>query len=228
MPVPGVFVRGIISSMVILIPCRWDSSRFPGKAIAPILGKPSIWWTCAACAATGYRTILLTDDERIADAVADLDVQVEYVREPCENGTERCSIYANRAKPKRHYMIVAGDEVCVQAPWLVDFAEAMQDEPLGTMVGGEAYYSYALMDMSDGYILSISRWQQPGCFEASGIYWYDNWNLCRYNQIPGGQAIELNRMLDFGAECKGHIEMQHPGLTLNYPDDVEQIEKWMQ
>lgn len=85
-------------SVVILIPARYASSRFPGKPLSPLTGatgeeKPLIRrsWE-AACAVEGVdRVIVATDDDRIADACAGFGAEVAMTSPDCANGTERCA-----------------------------------------------------------------------------------------------------------------------------------------
>lgn len=209
----------------ILIPARYASTRLPGKPCIRINGKPAIRWVVDACHDTGFPVTLLTDDARVADAAGG-GCGVKFITDPCENGTERCCIAAHMIGANK-YLIVAGDEVCVRPSWLVSFALAVHDEPLATMLTGRAPYSNARLT-EDGYIESITRADGMEGYEATGIYWYDRWNLERYNSLPGGHAIELCRMLDYGAECKAHIEKRHPGYSLNTPEDIELIGDWLE
>jgi hypothetical protein len=57
-------------SVVAVIPARWGSRRFPGKAVVPILGRPMIDWVVAAARAARRPDLVLvaTDDDRIAAA----------------------------------------------------------------------------------------------------------------------------------------------------------------
>ena len=56
---------------VIVIPARYDSSRFPGKPLAEIAGKAMILWVLEqANASKADEVLIATDDDRIADAVS--------------------------------------------------------------------------------------------------------------------------------------------------------------
>ena len=57
--------------VVAVIPARFGSTRFPGKPLAPIIGKPMIVWVLerAAMIRGVNRVVVATDDERIAAAV---------------------------------------------------------------------------------------------------------------------------------------------------------------
>ena len=55
--------------VLVLIPARYASTRFPGKPLAKIAGKEMILRVCGQVAATGYDLAVATDDSRIYDTV---------------------------------------------------------------------------------------------------------------------------------------------------------------
>ena len=82
---------------VIVIPARYQSSRFPGKPLAPLKGatgisKPLIQRSYeAATAVFGVdRVVVATDDDRIAEASRAFGAEVVMTSSDCENGTARC------------------------------------------------------------------------------------------------------------------------------------------
>lgn len=85
-------------SATILIPARFESSRFPGKPLAELKGctgiaKPLIQRSVeAARRVAGIDGVyVVTDDERIADCCSSLGVGVLMTSPNCRNGTERCA-----------------------------------------------------------------------------------------------------------------------------------------
>jgi 3-deoxy-manno-octulosonate cytidylyltransferase (CMP-KDO synthetase) len=83
---------------VILIPARYQSSRYPGKPLVPLTGasgaaKPLIQRSVeAARRVPGVSAVFVTtDDERIADACSGFGVGVIMTSPECRNGTERCA-----------------------------------------------------------------------------------------------------------------------------------------
>lgn len=83
---------------IILIPARFQSSRYPGKPLVPLKGasgraKPLIQRSVeAARRVRGVSGVFVTtDDERIADACSSLGVGVVMTSPGCRNGTERCA-----------------------------------------------------------------------------------------------------------------------------------------
>ena len=77
-----------------VIPSRWGSTRFPGKSLAMIAGKPMIQWVVERVKQAQKLdcVIVATDDNRIADCVNALnlsDVQVAMTRPDHPSGTDR-------------------------------------------------------------------------------------------------------------------------------------------
>lgn len=74
-----------------IIPTRYGSTRFPGKPLADILGKPMFWhvYTRACRCAALEKVVLATDDERIRRAAEGLDVPVVMTRPDHPSGTDR-------------------------------------------------------------------------------------------------------------------------------------------
>jgi 3-deoxy-manno-octulosonate cytidylyltransferase (CMP-KDO synthetase) len=63
--------------VIAIIPSRYNSSRFPGKPLADIHGKPMIWWTYQqVCKIQGLDGVFVaTDDERIVDICARFSIK---------------------------------------------------------------------------------------------------------------------------------------------------------
>jgi 3-deoxy-manno-octulosonate cytidylyltransferase (CMP-KDO synthetase) len=85
-------------STIILIPARYQSTRYPGKPLVPLKGasgsaKPLIQRSVeAARRVPGVSGVFVTtDDDRIADACASFGVGVIMTSPECRNGTERCA-----------------------------------------------------------------------------------------------------------------------------------------
>jgi len=91
----------------IVIPARWASSRFPGKPLAPLNGKPSILWTWeAGCAVGADQVVVATDDARIRDIVETAGGSVVMTSEAARNGTERCAEASAALSASDHDVIV--------------------------------------------------------------------------------------------------------------------------
>lgn len=76
-------------AFTVVIPARFGSTRFPGKPLADIVGKPMIQHVCERAAEAGAEKIIVaTDDERIAD-VASAFARVSMTSAHHHSGTER-------------------------------------------------------------------------------------------------------------------------------------------
>ena len=83
---------------VILIPARFASTRYPGKPLVDLKGKSGAPMSLiqrsyeAACRVPGIAAVhVVTDDDRIAEAVRGFGGKVLMTSEHCRNGTERCA-----------------------------------------------------------------------------------------------------------------------------------------
>lgn len=90
-----------------IIPCRYDSTRFPGKAIADICGKPMIqWvWESAMKADRLDRVVVATDSDKIAVCAEDFGAEVVLTGR-CDSGTERCEEAVSLFKGEQTGVIV--------------------------------------------------------------------------------------------------------------------------
>lgn len=84
--------------VLVVVPARYASQRFPGKPLTPIRGadgvkRPLIQWSWEAAMAVGDRAhvVVATDDARIADAVRGFGGAVAMTASDLGNGTERCA-----------------------------------------------------------------------------------------------------------------------------------------
>ena len=101
-----------MSKAVVIIPARWDSSRFPGKPLYEIAGKPllrHVWRRC--CRARKIdATIIATDDMRIAEAAFAWGAEVALTSPKHQSGTDRIAEVAKRSKKFSIIVNVQGDE----------------------------------------------------------------------------------------------------------------------
>jgi 3-deoxy-manno-octulosonate cytidylyltransferase (CMP-KDO synthetase) len=113
---------------LVVIPARWGSTRFPGKPLAMLAGKPMIAHVWAAArAATGIdRVIVATDDDRILSAVAAFGGEAVMTRSDHASGSDRLAEVAARIDADV-YINVQGDEPLVRPADLAALAAVMHD-----------------------------------------------------------------------------------------------------
>ena len=103
-----------------VIPSRWGSTRFPGKSLAPVGGKPLLAWVVErARQATRLADVLVaTDDARIAAAAESFGVAVALTSPDHPSGTDRIA-EAIRGRDADVVVNVQGDEPLID-PALID------------------------------------------------------------------------------------------------------------
>lgn len=120
--------RGSADKPVAVIPARFASSRFPGKPLALLAGKPMIQHVHQRCMDSGAfsRVIVATDDARIAEAARGFGAEVELTSEHCKSGTDRVAEVAQRIHAEA-YVNVQGDEPLIHPDVLRAVAQAFAD-----------------------------------------------------------------------------------------------------
>ena len=104
-----------------VLPSRWGSTRFPGKPLHEIAGKPLIqhvWDRCSECEHLD-QVIVATDDERIVECVAGFGGQSVLTRNDHPSGTDRIAEVAEQIPEATHIINIQGDEPLI-CPKLID------------------------------------------------------------------------------------------------------------
>lgn len=122
------------SSVLAVIPARFQATRLPGKILADIAGKPMIEhvYRRAEAAARVHAVLVATDDERIADAVRAFGGAAVMTGADHTSGTDRIAEVV-RQLPCRAVVNLQGDEPLIE-PATIDAAVApLVDEPTAEM-----------------------------------------------------------------------------------------------
>jgi 3-deoxy-manno-octulosonate cytidylyltransferase (CMP-KDO synthetase) len=104
-----------------IIPARWNSTRFPGKPLHLVAGKPLLLRVLERCrrAKNLDSLIIATDDMRIARAAFDWGAEVSLTSARHRSGTDRVAEVARKTKEFAHVINIQGDEPLVD-PRLID------------------------------------------------------------------------------------------------------------
>ncbi|MEO6871735.1 MAG: 3-deoxy-manno-octulosonate cytidylyltransferase, partial [Chthoniobacterales bacterium] len=125
-----------MSKSVGLIPARWDSTRFPGKPLHLIAGKPllqHVWERCQR-AKTLDSIVIATDDMRIAEAAFSWGAEVSLTKSSHTSGTDRIAEVAKKMRGVSHVVNIQGDEPLID-PRLIDrLVRQMQRDPAIGMI----------------------------------------------------------------------------------------------
>ena len=232
-----------------VIPSRWGSSRFPGKPLTPILGKPLVLWVVEAAkrAKRLDKVIVATDDERIAQAVSP-HCQAVMTASDLPSGTDRVAVAA-QAGPQDIVINIQGDEPLMD-PALIDaLAERMLltgEEmataacPIQSLEQLNARTVVKVVLRNDDSALYFSRLPIPCRRDgepdlASGLYWrhlgiyaYRGDFLDRLIHTPPcpletTESLEQLRALWLGGRI-GVIRRNDEGVGVDTPADVQTVE----
>jgi 3-deoxy-manno-octulosonate cytidylyltransferase (CMP-KDO synthetase) len=112
---------------LVVIPARYGSTRFPGKPLAALQGKPLIQHVCdqAARAAHAAEVVVATDDARIVEAVERFGARATMTSAAARSGTERVAEVARRHNAQV-VINVQGDEPLVQPEMIDQLAEFLE------------------------------------------------------------------------------------------------------
>ena len=104
-----------MSKVVGIIPARWGSTRFPGKALHGIAGKPLIRHVWERCVEAGCldQIVIATDDMRIAEAGFNFGAEVAVTSPDHPSGTDRIAEVARKLKKASIILNIQGDEPLV-------------------------------------------------------------------------------------------------------------------
>lgn len=243
-----------MGKIVGVIPSRWGSTRFPGKSLAMISGKPMIQWVVERVkqAKKLDAVIVATDDDRIAEAVQALEipgVQVAMTRADHPSGTDRIA-EAVQALEIDAVINVQGDEPLIDPTLIDELAEVIST--------GEWDMATAATPIEDaeqindpsvvkalfnrhGQALYFSRAtiphiREPGGVPTEGIYWrhigiyaYRRDYLLKLVAEPpcaleNLEKLEQLRALDMGCRMKV-VQTQDFGIGVDTPEDVAKAER---
>jgi 3-deoxy-manno-octulosonate cytidylyltransferase (CMP-KDO synthetase) len=115
-----------------VLPSRYQSSRFPGKPLAPIAGRPMIQWVWEAAArAEGVDAVLVaTDDERIAKVVTGFGGRVAMTDPALPSGTDRVAAAAAGLGEAFDVVLnIQGDEPAMHPATVAAVVALMRDHP---------------------------------------------------------------------------------------------------
>ncbi len=113
-------------SVVIVIPARYESSRFPGKPLVMLRGATGVshslverTWNAAKLVRGVDRVVVATDDNRIADTSVAFGADVLMTSANCQNGTERCAESLDHLPGAEVIVNLQGDAP-LTPPWFVE------------------------------------------------------------------------------------------------------------
>jgi len=235
-----------------VIPARYASTRFPGKPLTSIAGKPMIErvWERARRASRVSDVIVATDDERIVQAVKSFGGEAVLTRADHRSGTERVAEVAVAHPDAEIVVNVQGDMPLIE-PAAIDAAiEAVrreEDVRLGTLAVAitnpaeimDPNIVKAVIDF-DGNALYFSRAPIPWVRDRGdtvharhlkhvGLYVFRREALLEFATFPQGdleriEQLEQLRWLENGYRIRVE-ETEYTTVEVDRPEDVKRVEQ---
>jgi 3-deoxy-manno-octulosonate cytidylyltransferase (CMP-KDO synthetase) len=241
------------TSIALVIPARWGSTRFPGKCLHPIAGKPlvrHVWER--SLQAKGISCVLIaTDDDRIAEAALNFGADVVMTSPDHPSGTDRIAEVASRLKEVTHFINVQGDEPLIDPLLIASLAKTLKRNPKVGMITAATPFGDSkeaddpncvkvVLDCH-GDALYFSRSRIPYHRDAKdkasafapllhlGIYGYRRdvlRKLVRFAPSPLEQCEKLEqlRALEHGIPIRV-VMSSHRGVGVDTPADAVRVEK---
>ncbi len=237
--------------VLVVIPARYGSSRFPGKALADLAGAPLVVRVAEAAArmAVADRVVVATDDPRIRDAVTAAGHDCEMTGEH-PTGSDRVGEVA--ARDGAEFVVnLQGDEPLLDPADADGLVRALREDP----EAGLATLAHPLADERewrdpnvvkalcdrDGRALYFSRAPLPGAFPGRepagwrcalrhvGIYAWRRGALTRFLALPRGElereeGLEQLRALENGIAVRV-IPAARPAVGVDTPEDLELVRR---
>jgi 3-deoxy-manno-octulosonate cytidylyltransferase (CMP-KDO synthetase) len=239
-------------NLIAVIPARYASTRFPGKPLHPIAGRPLLQRVVERCrlARSLSEVVVATDDDRIAE-VARSFARVEMTRSDHPSGTDRIAEVAGRLKADG-YVNVQGDEPLMNPDVIDAVAGLLSDSGLSTAatpIRNVAEYEspnvVKVVVGSTGQALYFSRRTIPYLRDHSarppqeqletfpflkhlGIYGFRRDTLLRLVSLPvssleAAEKLEQLRALENGIPITV-ARVHHDSIGVDVPDDVARVE----
>lgn len=237
--------------VTVIIPARYGSSRFPGKPLARLLGRPLIEHVYErAHRSRGVDGVLVaTDDPRIRDAVVGFGGRAVLTTEAYRTGSDRVAGVA-RTLPGDVFVNLQGDEIFLHPDLLSDLVQPFRASGAGMGTLKRRLESTAdfenpsivkVVTDASGHALYFSRApiphlrDQPARAVAAGLHYghlglyiYTRATLERFAALPTGaledaEKLEQLRAMEHGIRIRVW-ETVHPSLRIDRPEDLTRAE----
>lgn len=240
-----------MASVVVLIPARFGSSRFPGKPLALIAGRSMIERVYTNCKASGFETAVVTDNEEIEAHVKSFGGIVLRVDDDVPSGSERIALAYQRffEHAKADLVInVQGDEPLLQGDVLKELAEfhLKSSYPITTLlraryVSDEDFKNpnvvKAIWSEPTKQCLYFSRQSLPydrdggrdyNWYQHIGVYSYRPEALLAFVKMPMSKLEDLEKLEQLRALENGYslgaILTTQKLMGVDVPEDIKKVE----
>jgi 3-deoxy-manno-octulosonate cytidylyltransferase (CMP-KDO synthetase) len=235
-------------SFSVIIPARYASTRFPGKPLADLAGKPMVVRVCERAKQSGAAAVhVATDDPRIADAVRSYGFSVVMTRSDHPSGTDRLAEAAQRLGLADEEIVVnvQGDEPLIAPALIREVAQVLDTRRAAAMAtachaihdaatAASPHVVKVVLD-AQGYALYFSRAEipfprEPGAptYRHAGIYAYRVRFLREYAALPPApiekaEALEQLRALWHGRRIAVVVSETDIPPGVDTPHDLQAV-----
>jgi len=239
----------------VIIPSRYGSTRFDGKPLHPINGKPMIQHVYERCreASQVDGVLVATDDQRIVDAVAAFGGEAVMTSDNNRSGTDRIAEAAALIGLGMDDIVinVQGDQPLMDSRCLDQLVAPFFAEP-GLEMSTLAYKIVRVREITDpkdvkvtfdnrGYALYFSRAsiplaREPGTrhdtFKHLGFYAYTRKFLETFKNLEEGTLESVEKLEQLRALEHGHrikvVVTEYDSPEVDLPEDIPRIEQLLQ
>lgn len=234
-----------MQSVAIVIPARYSSSRFPGKPLADILGKPMIQHVYEKAASIKNATVVVaTDDDRILSVVHSFGGKGMMTRPDHASGTDRLVEVMNEIDADL-YINLQGDEPLVRVEDLELLIKAMTADT--SIEVGTLYHAISAHQAKDPNTVKVvtshsgracyfsrspipfirDKDRQASYKQHVGVYAYRKSILEKYTQLDEShietvEQLEQLRLLDSDVDIYA-FEVMPTGPGVDTPKDLEKV-----
>lgn len=234
---------------VVMIPARYGSSRYPGKPLVPLLGKPMILWVAelSASAVGAENVYVATEDSRIAEVVEAAGFQPVMTTDDALTGTDRLAQAAEQVEADL-YINVQGDEPLADPADILKVRDAKLAH-MDAIINGVGWVGESedphsvnipkVITNERDELVYMSRVALPGFKDAKCapkrykkqvcIYAFTREELAtfrafgRKSELEHAEDIEILRFLELGKTIR-MVETQPGSLAVDVPEDVAKVE----
>lgn len=239
----------MIPNFIVVIPARYDSTRFPGKPLVDIAGKPMIQRVYEQCtkAVEANQVYVATDDDRIRLVCESFGAKVIMTSSECLTGTDRVA-EVSRKIDARYYINVQGDEPLFNPSDITLLVDQLKLEEDEIVMGYCSIHSKAdfenraipkMIFSQRKQLLYMSRSPIPGnkkpdeftsawrqvcayAFSKASLNEFSSTNL--KTPIEEIEDLEMLRFLEKGVSIKV-VEMSSESIAVDHPEDVIKVLK---
>lgn len=237
--------------IIAIIPARYESTRFPGKPLASINGKPLIQhvWERVSKAQSLNRVIVATDDERIFKTVKEFGGEAEMTLQNHSTGTDRISEVAKNIDADI-IVNVQGDEPLIE-PDVIDEAvkplmnnseilmatlktriinnEELKDPNVVKVVTDKNDFALYFSRFTIPYVRDTDSQPHPAHYKHIGIYVYKKDFLLKFAQmkptlLEEAEKLEQLRALENGYKIKV-VKTEYNSIGVDTPEDLEKVKE---